>query len=255
MVVTKSVVQDHLTNSPGHSIWTGLQGAWFFDDGAGTTAADTSGNGRNATISKNGLGNYTWDTTSGMEHLSIAWTDGSGGPTIDEVRATLASSLSLGDPDGTLLLVLTDNVDRSGTAITKYTLSQLLRNDVFGAFPSGAGGANWLGHPDHYSTDKVMTDRTVASYTFRHDNLEVEAFKAGVLDESYTLDALDPASDNLFSLGFEEFIGGGNDVDMDVYLIMAWTRVLTDQEITDIEVALGGGNPWTTDSGNFLLLF
>ncbi len=68
---------------------TGLVGYWNFDEGSGTTAADSSGNGKNGTVS-----NVTW--TSGQLHGALSFNGSNSG-----VDTGTGTSMNFGSTGGT----------------------------------------------------------------------------------------------------------------------------------------------------------
>ena len=238
----KTILKNHLVNNPSDSFWDNLEGAWLFDDGSGTTITDYSSNGRDAALSKTGSADYTWDTTEGQEHLSLAYS------ATGNVLANLAGSLSVGDQAATMLLLMLDNTDAGiGDSISSYfRLGRCLMTTYY---YNRTTNAKRLAHADTL-TAGVDIDSTFGSYVVQHSGTNLEIFKNCVSEYTAEIDAVDDASDELFS----HLMGGTAVIDIDIFGIILWSRILSQTEIGYICTALSGTNPWSSHS-KFLIMF
>ncbi len=216
-----------------------LDGHWPFDEGSGTTAADTSGNGNNGTLINN-----------------PAWTTGT--PAIASNPAALSFN-------GTGAYVDVDNDTAYNFGTNNFTISAFVlagsgsgNRSVLGNFSSGtrgwglylpaAGGVNFFGYGDAGSNDSVQPatvlngqwHHVAAVYTRSGSSLTIDAYVDGSFVGSHTAAVGDISSNSDLLLGKyllqPTFQGSLDDV-------RVYGRALSASEISSLAGGCGDAPP------------
>jgi Concanavalin A-like lectin/glucanases superfamily len=201
--------------SPAHSeppTTTGLVGHWTFDEGTGTTAGDSSGNGNDGTLS-----NQTWTTGKVSGGLSF--------PTYYQVTVPNASSLvltsagtfslwvkkTLSDSEGTLFVMGVDGVSGYRVGAGTFGTSTQLNFSKF--------------YLAHLNLEGIPANTDWNHYALVFDSSGVDFYINGSLATS------DPNTSAVITTSNALYLGGLAGILDDIRI---YNRALTAQEIQDI---------------------
>lgn len=225
------------TVSLSGDITSNLSGHWKFDDGSGTTAVDSSGNGRNMTL----YNSPTW--TSGMDAgaLSFAPTDSYG-------LVSSPTSFNMGTADYTI----TAWVKRNGASGAGQTniLMKVNSDGTWAAngkalYVAEAGESRKITF-DAYGIGTVQSNTSIddnwhhIAVSFKDSSNTVKFYLDGKYDGSATL-AL--TSDDATDVLATSFSSGPSPIIDDIRF---YSRVLTDAEIAKVFLTTGGTGDTTT---------